>query len=72
MIDCAGSSKLLVALATVVLCGACIGPFSEWQERQHLNANAAKENDPSGWIPDILPIDATNIREVHRIDVPRN
>ena len=63
--------KVLVTLLAVALGGACVGPFSELQERQYPNTNAARAADPSGWIPAILPSDATSIREVHKVDVTR-
>jgi len=50
---------------------ACVGPLSELKEAQYPNAAAAKVADPSGWIPDILPTDATSIREVHYVDGTR-
>ena len=60
--------KRVVALATIVLSSACVGPFSELSESQFPDAHIARAADPSGWIPDILPADATKIREVHKID----
>jgi hypothetical protein len=60
--------KAVVALVAVVLGGACVDPLSELKESQYPNARAARAADPSGWIPDILPSDATGIREVHYID----
>jgi hypothetical protein len=67
----AGGTKALVTLVAVVLGSACVGPFSELKERQYPTATAARASDPSGWIPDILPDDATGIREVHKVDVSR-
>jgi hypothetical protein len=63
--------KALVALVAVVVGGACVGPLSELKESQYPNVDAARAADPSGWIPDILPTDATSIREVHYIDSTR-
>jgi hypothetical protein len=63
--------KALVALVAVVLGVACVGPLSEMKESQYPSADAARAADPSGWIPDILPTDATSIREVHYIDSTR-
>ena len=62
---------VLVTLVAVALVSACIGPFSELQESQYPNTDAARAADPSGWIPEILPSDATSIREVHKVDVAR-
>jgi hypothetical protein len=59
--------KVLAILVAVALTGACVGPFSELQERPYPNTNAARAGDPSGWIPEILPNDATSIREVHEV-----
>ena len=64
----ASEMKRLAAFAAVILANACVGPFSELHEDQFPNARAARTADPSGWIPDILPEDATGIREVHKID----
>jgi hypothetical protein len=63
--------KVLVTLVAVALGSACVGPFSELQERQYQNTDAARAADPSGWIPAILPNDATSIREVHKVDESR-
>lgn len=63
-----GTSVRVIAALTVslVIC-ACVGPFSELQERQYANSAAAKSGDPSGWIPEILTDDATSIHEVPNI-----
>ena len=53
-----------------IACVGCIGPFSENIEREYPNTKAAKAAD-RGWIPEILPDDATGIREVHNIDSNR-
>jgi hypothetical protein len=63
--------KVLLTLVAVALAGACVGPFSELEESQYPNTDAARAADPSGWIPEVLPRDATSIREVHRVDVSR-
>ncbi len=63
--------KMVVTLLAVALAGACVGPFSELQESQYPNTDAVKTADPSGWIPPIVPNDATSIREVHKVDVQR-
>src|SRR6185437_3580259 len=63
--------RLLATLVAVALAGACIGPFSEMQERHYPDKDAARAGDPSGWIPAILPNDAMRIREVHRLDSSR-
>jgi len=56
----------LLAMAMVlVVAASCVGPFSEMQERQYPNTETAKASDPSGWIPEILPSDATSIHEAH-------
>ena len=60
-----------MTLLAVALGGACVGPFSELQERQYPNTDTARAADPSGWIPAILPNDATGIREAHKVDVSR-
>lgn len=61
-------AKTLLVVIAHAAASACVGPFSELQERQYPNAAAARAADPSGWIPDILPDDATSIRVVHKID----
>lgn len=59
----------LLAMAMVlVVAASCVGPFSEMQERQYPNTETAKASDPSGWIPEILPSDATSIHEAHYVD----
>ncbi len=60
--------RTLLVVGGAVLGCACVGPFSELQERQFENSRAARAADPSGWIPDILPDDVTGIREVHKVD----
>ena len=60
--------RLLSTLLAVALASGCVGPFSEMQERHYPDTDAARTGDPSGWIPGILPTDATRIREVHRVD----
>lgn len=62
--------KALAALVAVLL-GGCAGPLSELKESHYATADAARAADPSGWIPDILPADATDIHEVHYIDGTR-
>jgi hypothetical protein len=61
--------RLRIAVLTFsVAMGGCVGPFSEMVQSEYSTADAAKVADPSGWMPDVLPDDATNIREVNRVD----
>ena len=66
----AGLVRTFLAFAAA-LGGACLGPLSELRESEFPNARAARAADPSGWIPQILPDDATGIREVHKVDSVR-
>jgi hypothetical protein len=59
---------VLLSLLVAIAAAGCVGPFSELKERRHPSASAARAADPSGWIPDILPPDATDIREPHTAD----
>ena len=63
-----GNRLLVTLLAGALVGSACVGPFSEMQEREYPDTDAARRGDPSGWIPAILPNDAKSIREVHRVD----
>jgi hypothetical protein len=55
-------------VAAAVASVGCIGPLSENIERQFADAKSARADYRGGWIPDILPDDATSIREVHNLD----
>ena len=60
----------MLFLATVISTG-CIGPFSEMFEKRYANKKDADAADAIGWgrwIPAIIPDDALDIREVHRVD----
>lgn len=65
------SRHLILGVSASVALG-CVGPFSEMIEHDYRDAKAAREARAVGeghWIPDILPPDATNIHEVHNIDM---
>jgi hypothetical protein len=47
---------------------ACIGPFSENIESRYADRRSAGGAIARGWIPEILPDDASDIREVHNMD----
>jgi hypothetical protein len=58
-----------VVLLIVALSGGC---SEEFESRYSTKADAVRDGAiVRGWIPDILPADAVDIREVHNIDTNR-
>jgi hypothetical protein len=59
---------LVVALG--VLLGGCVGPFSEDFESHYADVGAARQDGAfdRGWLPAIIPEDATVIWEMHNMD----
>lgn len=61
--------RVVAAVAAAAsACTGCIGPLGENIERQFADAKSVRAGNRGGWIPDILPDDATGIREVHNLD----
>jgi hypothetical protein len=63
------TSQFLIAAIGMSVFG-CIGPFSEDFESQYPDVNTARADGAfyRGWLPEIVPDDSTDIREVHNID----
>ena len=63
------SRKLLCLVLGVVVC-RCVGPFSEDFESQYADVGAARREGAfdRGWLPEIVPDEATDIWEMHNID----
>lgn len=61
----ASFTTAVAGFGLALLCSACMGPFSEIKEQSYTSSAAANAADASGWIPAIVPDDATNIREAH-------
>lgn len=59
----------LIGAMTIALFG-CVGPFSEDFESLYPDVKAARDDDAfgRGWLPEIIPDDSIEIREVHNID----
>jgi hypothetical protein len=59
---------LIGAISIAVL--GCVGPFSEDFELQYSDVNAARADGAfdRGWLPEIVPDDSIDIREMHNID----
>ena len=59
----------LVGAVTIAFLG-CVGPFSEDFESQYSDVKAARADDAfgRGWLPEIIPDDSIEIREMHNID----
>lgn len=59
----------MIGAISIALLG-CIGPFSEDFESQYSDVNTARADGAfdRGWLPEIVPDDSIDIREVHNID----
>ena len=66
------SGTIALIVITVSTWG-CVGPFSEDLESHYANVAAARDDGAflRGWLPEIVPDEATDIREVHNIDSNR-
>jgi hypothetical protein len=62
-----------VFLMFTVLTCACVGPFSETRESHYPDVPAARRDGAftRGWLPEVLPPDATDIWEQHQVDSVR-
>ena len=59
-----------VVIVLAMASSACIGPFSEDLESHYPDVAAARRQGAfeRGWLPDIVPEDATDIWEMHNLD----
>ena len=59
-----------LALMAVLLAWSCVGPFSEDLESHYENVSGARADGAfvRGWLPEIVPDDATDIWELHNLD----
>src|SRR5882724_8330179 len=67
--DVSNTRGFLISAITIALFG-CVGPFSEDFESQYSDMNAARADGAfnRGWLPEIVPDDSIDIREMHNID----
>ena len=59
--------------AILVLCAVafgCVGPFSETRESHYADVAAARQDGAftRGWLPEVVPPEAKDIWEQHRVD----
>lgn len=60
-------------IAIAVSAWGCVGPFSEDFESHYADVGAARHDGAfvRGWLPEIVPEEATDIWEVHNVDSNR-
>jgi len=66
--DMSNTRRFLIGAIAVTFLG-CVGPFSEDFESQYPDVNAARADGAfdRGWLPEIIPDDSIDIREMHNI-----